>query len=322
MKRQHPTESSVKKVIYHAILALTGGDTTVIFTNREVMDLISRQNPDFKVSNVGCELRADCVNNPERDYQYPNRTNYDYYWRVARGQYRLYNPETDHPERSTFTAKEIKDVAVTCWWKFTSKKKLAEQFNLTEERVDALRETAAYKKCVFDLMLGQRISLEEFDKWVDDHHRKYGDMGRFAHWMGLDLKEIPAMVEDVRKAHADIDAGRAETPDPIPDPYRRPQNYRYTLYWKQERKCNGCKEIFVFRDMTLDHILPRSRGGTDDPKNLQLLCKPCNSSKGARTPEEWCQVLKEKGQSKSRIGVNLAKIVIKTPNLPEKSEKK
>lgn len=299
MRGQRPTEPSVKKVIYHAILELTGGDTTVIFTNREVIDFISRQNLGFKVSNVGCELRADCVNNPERDYQYPNRTNYDYYWRVARGQYRLYNPETDHPERSTFTVKEIKDVAETCWWKFTSKKKLAKQFNLTEERVDALRKTTAYKKCVFDLMLSQRISLEEFDKWIADHHRKYGDMGGFGRWMGLDLKEIPAMVEGVRKAHVEIDASRAKAPDPIRDPYMRSENYRYTLYWKQERMCNGCKKIFVFRDMTLDHILPRIRGGTDVPENLQLLCAPCNSSKGARTQEEWDQALKKKEQSRS-----------------------
>lgn len=300
MNRQRPTGPPVKEVVYNAVWKLTGGDTKVIFTNQEVKDFISRQNPDFKMSNVGCELRADCVNNPGRDYQYPNRTNYDYYWCVARGQYRLYNPETDHPERSTFTAQEIKDVAEACWWKFTSKKKLAEQFNLTEERVDTLRKTAPYKKCVFNLMLSQRISLEEFDKWIDDHRRKYGDMHRFGHWMGLDLKEIATMVEDVCKAHADIDAGRAEAPDPIPDPYMRPENYRYTLYWKQERKCNGCKKIFAFRNMTLDHILPRSRGGTDDPKNLQLLCAPCNSSKGARTQEEWYQALKEKGQSRSR----------------------
>ena len=243
------------------------------------------------MSNVGCELRADCVNNTERDRQSPDRINYDYYWWVARGQYRLYD-----------VSRTIKDVALYCWWspRPPSRKKLAEQFNLTEERIDVLRATAVYKKCVFDLMLGQRISLEEFDKWIDNHRRKYGDMRVFSRRMGLELKDIPAMVKDVRKAHADIDAGRAEAPDPIPDPYMRPQNYRYTLYREQKRKCNGCKEIFAFRNMTLDHILPRSRDGTDEPKNLQLLCTPCNSSKGALTQEEWLQKLKEKGQSRSR----------------------
>lgn len=95
MNRQRLAGSSVKEVIYNAAWELTGGDTTVTFTNREVIDLISKQNPDFRTSNVGCELRADCVNNPERDRQYPNRINYDYYWQVARGQYRLYDPETD-----------------------------------------------------------------------------------------------------------------------------------------------------------------------------------------------------------------------------------
>ncbi len=33
---------------------------------------------------------------------------------------------------------------------------------------------------------------------------------------------------------------------------------------------------------SVDHIIPRSQGGTDDDWNLQLLCRPCNSSKGGR----------------------------------------
>lgn len=45
----------------------------------------------------------------------------------------------------------------------------------------------------------------------------------------------------------------------------------------------GCSGI-VFE---LDHIMPRSRGGSDDPENLVPACGPCNRSKGARTPEEW-----------------------------------
>lgn len=39
--------------------------------------------------------------------------------------------------------------------------------------------------------------------------------------------------------------------------------------------------------LALDHVFPRSRGGNDDPENLVPACQPCNSSKGARTPEEW-----------------------------------
>ena len=38
---------------------------------------------------------------------------------------------------------------------------------------------------------------------------------------------------------------------------------------------------------TVDHVNPYSRGGTDDPDNLVAACKPCNSSKRDRTPEEW-----------------------------------
>ncbi len=37
---------------------------------------------------------------------------------------------------------------------------------------------------------------------------------------------------------------------------------------------------------TVDHVRPRSRGGSDDPENLVTACRPCNTQKGDRTPEE------------------------------------
>jgi HNH endonuclease len=38
----------------------------------------------------------------------------------------------------------------------------------------------------------------------------------------------------------------------------------------------------LYRGLEIDHIHPRSRGGTDRADNLQVLCTSCNSSKGAR----------------------------------------
>lgn len=38
--------------------------------------------------------------------------------------------------------------------------------------------------------------------------------------------------------------------------------------------------------ITVDHVLPKSRGGTEDPSNLVACCKPCNNRKGTSTPSE------------------------------------
>lgn len=37
----------------------------------------------------------------------------------------------------------------------------------------------------------------------------------------------------------------------------------------------------------VDHVIPLSRGGTNDPRNLVCACEKCNLSKGAKTPAEW-----------------------------------
>lgn len=44
-------------------------------------------------------------------------------------------------------------------------------------------------------------------------------------------------------------------------------------------RCVSCKRMFRKRDITVDHRIPKRKGGTDDLWNLQPMCKHCNSSK-------------------------------------------
>ena len=53
---------------------------------------------------------------------------------------------------------------------------------------------------------------------------------------------------------------------------------------EQENHCIYCGEE---RDLTIEHILPRSCGGEDIPDNVVMVCKSCNSSKGGKRLYEW-----------------------------------
>ncbi len=75
-----------------------------------------------------------------------------------------------------------------------------------------------------------------------------------------------------------------------PIPYR--QN-KHVLFGRQEGLCNGCKVMFPFRNFTVDHVVPQSKGGTDHLDNLQLLCGACNSLKGNRDQAYLMARLKE-----------------------------
>ena len=43
-----------------------------------------------------------------------------------------------------------------------------------------------------------------------------------------------------------------------------------------------CSECGTEENLTVDHIYPLSKGGTDDPSNLTFLCQSCNSKKGTK----------------------------------------
>lgn len=48
-----------------------------------------------------------------------------------------------------------------------------------------------------------------------------------------------------------------------------------------------CAYCGAMGEMTVDHVVPLTRGGGNDPENLAHACASCNASKGDRTPDEW-----------------------------------
>ena len=61
---------------------------------------------------------------------------------------------------------------------------------------------------------------------------------------------------------------------------------RNNILWRDKNQCQYCGVIESPRDMTIDHVIPRSRGGENTWSNLVTCCKKCNQKKGNRTPEE------------------------------------
>ena len=72
--------------------------------------------------------------------------------------------------------------------------------------------------------------------------------------------------------------------------------HKGTLYGEQGGDCLGCGVHFLPVNFTVDHIVPKSKGGTDRKSNLQLLCGNCNSRKGTGSMSQlMVKLLNERG---------------------------
>ena len=140
---------------------------------------------------------------------------------------------------------------------------------------------------VFDPFCGCATTLASADR-----------LGR--EWVGIDISPeatrlIKMRIEDQQGLWRNI-ITRTDIPQrtdlgKLPPP----RSHFKKLYGEQLGKCNGCKRKPDDDFLDVDHIIAKSKGGTDHIENLQLLCRTCNRIKRDGSMEELKKKLKKLG---------------------------
>src|ERR1041385_6615941 len=144
----------------------------------------------------------------------------------------------------------------------------------------------------------------------------------------------PLNVTTVRRAHVIVFKGKAEVIEELDQPLRsatvafpRPHVIRLVQYVRVPRTLQRkiSRRALFARDgwrcmycgttaskLTLDHVVPRSRGGDSVWENVVTSCAPCNMRKGTRRPEEFSMAPRPKPKPPAAVlFIHLA-----TPRIP------
>lgn len=136
----------------------------------------------------------------------------------------------------------------------------------------------AIKLAIAELQEAGLIAIEEEAEDEATIHALYQiGWSREAARMLLNHRDDPAVAKLLRS----LKRMDRSTPDPVTYYTKRPipNRIRKTVFERDAYRCRHCGGC---QDLTVDHITPEVAGGTLDLDNLQTLCRPCNSRKGAR----------------------------------------
>ena len=61
---------------------------------------------------------------------------------------------------------------------------------------------------------------------------------------------------------------------------------RHNIFERDKNTCQYCGKVFDRRDLNLDHVVPRDKGGQTTWENIVCSCIPCNTRKGNRLPHQ------------------------------------
>ena len=117
---------------------------------------------------------------------------------------------------------------------------------------------------------------------------KMAARGYFRRWKAAHREEVRASDRRSHERHPEPGRlhmwRRAHALSAVPIEYRM---CKADIIARDGAICYLCDESFTYDDLTIEHVIPLSRGGTHAPDNLRVACRPCNSSKGPKLLSEF-----------------------------------
>ena len=92
-------------------------------------------------------------------------------------------------------------------------------------------------------------------------------------------------------------------------PYKENLPSRRNIFTRDKWTCQYCNKGSKDRTkLTIDHVMPRSRGGDSSWTNLVAACERCNSIKGNKTPKECGMKLKNKPKKPTAFEMHISRL--------------
>jgi 5-methylcytosine-specific restriction endonuclease McrA len=129
--------------------------------------------------------------------------------------------------------------------------------------------------------------LMSFEEWTDHHHKDTDNLEE-DRWIRTPSMKIMSPEVVVLKKYGER-------------PPRRVVFNRPNLARRDEWTCQYCGAELGERKLTIEHVLPRSRGGKTDWLNCVAACGDCNAHKADQTPNEAGMKLRSKPQKPAWI---------------------
>ena len=221
--------------------------------------------------------------------------------------YRKHSKRKDGSERHLYLD-EAKGVPVLSWWTdiigFGTATQSAERTGYpTQKPLELLRRVIRASSDEGDVVLDPFcgcatacVAAEELGRqWVGidlSPLAKELIKERFGTNLGLFIEALQNthFRDDIPPPFLPDDDETARSTSAHPKCYKKWKNKEY-LFGKQRGICLTCGGEYAYKNLEVDHVVPRAEGGSDTLDNLQLLCVRCNRRKGSMSMKDFKQLM-------------------------------